>query len=160
MYMGNSHYYLTDNIKGQGQRGWWYWDNENKVFTFDNFELVDTNLISPSSSGLVGIRFDVKNPGTDKVTVKFKGKNLIKHREGSQSKLSDGLALGLEAEDPLTFNLEGETPDSTLTLDAGVIDSKNAKMIIGLRCLSSQLNIGGKGTINVNPGYNGSGDFI
>lgn len=157
--MGNSHYCLTGNIKGQGQKGWWYWDDQNKVFTFDNFELVDTNLVSHSTAGLIFIKFDVKNPGTDKVTVKFKGKNLIKHREGSQSKLSDGLALGLEAEDPLTFNLEGETPDSTLTLDAGVADSKNPNSITGLRCFASQLNIGGKGTINVNPGYNGSGKF-
>ena len=100
VYMGNSHYCLKGNIKGQGQRGWWYWDDQNKVFTFDNFELVDTNLLSHSTAGLIFIKFDVKNPGTDKVTIKFKGNNLIKHREGSQSNLNDGLALGLEAETP------------------------------------------------------------
>ena len=159
VYMGNSHYCLKGNIKGQGQKGWWYWDDQNKVFTFDNFELVDTNLVSHSTAGLIFIKFDVKNPGTDKVTVKFKGNNLIKHREGSQSNLNDGLALGLEAETPLTFNLEGETPDSTLTLDAGVADSKKPNSITGLRCLSSQLNIGGEGTINLNTEYNGSEKF-
>lgn len=157
--MGNSHYCLKGNIKGQGQRGWWYWDDQNKVFTFDNFELVDTNLVSHSTAGLIFIKFDVKNPGTDKVTVKFKGNNLIKHREGSQSNLNDGLALGLEAETPLTFNLEGETPDSTLTLDAGVADSKKPNSITGLRCLASQLNIGGEGTLNLNTEYNGSEKF-
>lgn len=159
VYMGNSHYCLKGNIKGQGQRGWWYWDDQNKVFTFDNFELVDTNLLSHSTAGLIFIKFDVKNPGTDKVTVKFKGNNLIKHREGSQSNLNDGLALGLEAETPLTFNLEGETPDSTLTLDAGVADSKKPNSITGLRCLASQLNIGGEGTLNLNTEYNGSEKF-
>lgn len=159
VYMGNSHYCLKGNIKGQGQRGWWYWDDQNKVFTFDNFELVDTNLLSHSTAGLIFIKFDVKNPGTDKVTIKFKGNNLIKHREGSQSNLNDGLALGLEAETPLTFNLEGETPDSTLTLDAGVADSKKPNSITGLRCLASQLNIGGEGTLNLNTEYNGSEKF-
>lgn len=159
VYMGNSHYCLKGNLKGQGQKGWWYWDDQNKVFTFDNFELVDTNLVSHSTAGLIFIKFDVKNPGTDKVTVKFKGNNLIKHREGSQSNLNDGLALGLEAETPLTFNLEGETPDSTLTLDAGLADSKKPNSITGLRCLSSQLNIGGEGTINLNTEYNGSEKF-
>lgn len=159
VYMGNSHYCLKGNIKGQGQRGWWYWDDQNKVFTFDNFELVDTNLVSHSTAGLIFIKFDVKNPGTDKVTVKFKGNNLIKHREGSQSNLNDGLALGLEAETPLTFNLEGETPDSTLTLDAGVADSKKPNTITGLRCLASQLNIGGEGTLNLNTEYKGSEKF-
>lgn len=159
VYMGNSHYCLKGNIKGQGQRGWWYWDDQNKVFTFDNFELVDTNLLSHSTAGLIFIKFDVKNPGTDKVTIKFKGNNLIKHREGSQSNLNDGLALGLEAETPLTFNLEGETPDSTLTLDAGVADSKKPNSITGLRCLASQLNIGGEGTLNLNTEYNGFEKF-
>lgn len=159
MYMGNSHYCLTDNIKGKGQKGWWYWDNENKVFTFDSFELVDTNFKSHSTAGLIFIKFDVDKPGTDKVTVKFKGNNLIKHIEGGESNLDDGLALALEAGDPLTFNLEGETPDSTLTLDAGVADSKEPNTITGLRCFASQLNIGGAGTVNLNPGYNGSKKF-
>uniref|UniRef100_UPI0025904C5A hypothetical protein n=1 Tax=uncultured Varibaculum sp. TaxID=413896 RepID=UPI0025904C5A len=159
VYMGNSHYCLTGNIKGKGKEGWWYWDNDNKVFTFDNFKLEETNFKSHSTAGLIFIKFDVKNPGTDKVTVKFKGNNLISHIEGGESNLDDGLALALEAGDPLTFNLEGETPDSTLTLNAGVADSKEPNTITGLRCFASQLNIGGKGTIDLKPGYSGTNKF-
>ena len=166
MHVAEWTYCLNGNVKGKGDSGSWYWNDAEKTLTFDNFVLERKDFTGSYGAGtFVELVFDRSTVGVDELTVKFRGNNVIDQQSKGHS---DALALmftmksgGVNSkQDGLNpkVNLIGESADATLTINTDISNS-DPNYSTAIESWGAPLTIGGQGTINLNPGYSGTGQF-
>lgn len=159
-------YCLDGNVKGKGDSGSWYWNDAEKTLTFDNFVLERKDFTGSYGAGtFVEVVFDRSKVGVEELNVKFRGNNVIDQQSKGHS---DALALtftmksgGVNSkQDGLNpkVNLIGESADATLTINTDISNS-DPNYSTAVESWGGALTIGGQGTINLNPGYSGTGQF-
>lgn len=157
-------YCLNSKIYGEGDSGYWYWDDDTKTLTFDNFVLKRANFTGSFGSGtFVEPVFDRSTIGVNELTIKFKGNNIIDQQSKGHS---DALALALTMNSGTGGNqtapmvkLIVESPEDSLTINTDITNS-NPNNSRAIRAYGASLTIGGKGTINLNPGFSGTGQLM
>lgn len=160
MHVAEWSYCLNSKVYGEGDSGYWYWDEDTKTLTFDNFVLKRSDFTQSYGAGtFIEPVFDRSTVGMNELTVKFRGKNEIYHQSKDErdaltimfTMKSDG-AAGAQAKP--TVNLIGESADSSLTIDTDITHSR-PNYSESLSSWGAPLTIGGAGTINLHPGYSG-----
>lgn len=160
MHVAEWTYCLNSKIYGEGDSGYWYWDNDTNTLTFDNFVLKRANFTGSYGDGtFIEPVFNRPKSSVTELTIKVKGKNVIDQQSKGHS---DALTLaptfygeGSGNQTTPMVNIIVESPEDSLTINTDVTNSEpnNSRAI---RPYKASLTIGGKGTINLNPGYSGT----
>lgn len=164
MHVAEWSYCLNGKVYGEGDSGYWYWDDDTKTLTFDNFVLKRSDFTQSYGGGtFIEPVFDRSTVGMNELTVKFRGTNEIYHQSNGHV---DALTLmftmksgGVQSKQTNpTVKLIGESADSSLTIDSDITNSKPGYSQ-PLSSWGAPLTIGGAGTINLHPGYSGVKPF-
>ncbi|WP_122820056.1 YPDG domain-containing protein [Varibaculum vaginae] len=161
MHVAEWTYCLNSKIYGEGDSGYWYWDNDTNTLTFDNFVLKRANFTGSYGAGtFIEPVFNRPKSSVTELTIKFKGKNVIDQQSKGHS---DALTLaptfygeGSGNQTTPMVNIIGESPEDSLTINSDITNSdpNNSRAI---KAFGASMTIGGKGTINLNPGFSGTG---
>lgn len=157
MHVAEWSYCLNSKVYGEGDSGYWYWDEDTKTLTFDNFVLKRSDFTESYGGGtFIEPVFDRSKVGMNSLTVKFRGTNEIYHQSKGHvdaitlmfTMKSDGVG---GAQTNPTVKLIGESADSSLTIDSDITNSEPGYSQ-PLSSWGAPLTIGGAGTIKSTSG--------